>query len=770
MSAADQGHRGPAISVLPPHSRPAASTAPTATATATASSSSNAASLNGGDGHAILPPQSLAVSIEGKPALVSYDHEFFFVLRGHSRSAYSDQSKAYLRVPLALVLHTSFIADSDGGSLLVRLLSPPLQSSAPSPASGFSFFKKPKASPACMASMSEDAYHALTPQQRSQRLQQQLEGPCSNLRLFRIEARIAHASRDDDDVEVKAQRWVDDVMAKAYGDVKPFRRLKILVNPAGGPGKARQLYDSRVRPIFEAALCKLDVTFTQYRLHGVEVARDLDVDSYDAMAVMSGDGLIHEVLNGLAKRSDAKRALRLPLAPIPAGSGNASAINLLGVEQGFSLALACLNIIKGRPMPADLLTVTQPASAFPPGTPIPGVPAQPSKFKRRADMGAAPVPSSTTTTRASEDAALMADAPSKPFVRYYSFLSQSIGLMADIDLGTESMRALGDTRFLIGYAAGVLRNTECEVDVDVKLGLRGSKSKAEMRERVRKFQQAGRLDGASASSAAGAGGGGGGSVAGATAASGGFGGSPDSAQVDGTRQEDGDEDDSATEWARDAFGNLRFERDAEPPLRHGAVTDALGPEGVPPRPFDLRDPSWPHSIALAPAADGSRRGGGGGGGDGDNDDNDNGDDAGDEMLGWYRIREPLASLYGGKLPWVGRDLMQFPYALPGDGAIDVAMMMHGGGRLSKLPEGDSAESGRVIYQRALAYLKVEAYRVTPRLREGHRRLKGGGMCSIDGEKVAYAPFQVEVAHGLTYSVLSLYGRYCVPVVEPPSVK
>ena len=133
-----------------------------------------------------------------------------------------------------------------------------------------------------------------------------------------------------------------------------------------------------------------------------------------------------------------------------------------------------------------------------------------------------------------------------------------------------------------------------------------------------------------------------------------------------------------------------------------------------------------------------------------------------------RIQEPIASLYGGKLPYVSRDMMQFPFALPNDGTIDVAMILHAGGRAAKVPENGYAESGQIVYQKAMTYLKVEAIRVTPRRKEGDKKLKMGGLISIDGEKVPYAPFQVEVAHGLQYSALSLYGRFCVSIVEPPT--
>lgn len=38
--------------------------------------------------------------------------------------------------------------------------------------------------------------------------------------------------------------------------------------------------------------------------------------------------------------------------------------------------------------------------------------------------------------------------------RSISFMSQSIGLMADLDIGTENLRWMGDTRFMVGLFKG----------------------------------------------------------------------------------------------------------------------------------------------------------------------------------------------------------------------------------------------------------------------------------------------------------------------------
>jgi sphingosine kinase len=38
--------------------------------------------------------------------------------------------------------------------------------------------------------------------------------------------------------------------------------------------------------------------------------------------------------------------------------------------------------------------------------------------------------------------------------RTLSFMSQALGLMADLDLGTENLRWMGDTRFMVGFLRG----------------------------------------------------------------------------------------------------------------------------------------------------------------------------------------------------------------------------------------------------------------------------------------------------------------------------
>jgi len=70
---------------------------------------------------------------------------------------------------------------------------------------------------------------------------------------------------------------------------------------------------------------------TDHSGHMVELAEKMSLD-YDAIVILSGDGGVHEVINGLAKHAQANKALRIPIAQIPTGSANAVCINTLGPQ------------------------------------------------------------------------------------------------------------------------------------------------------------------------------------------------------------------------------------------------------------------------------------------------------------------------------------------------------------------------------------------------------------------------------------------------------
>lgn len=70
---------------------------------------------------------------------------------------------------------------------------------------------------------------------------------------------------------------------------------------------------------------------TTHQGQAIDIASKLPLE-FDAVITVSGDGLVHEILNGFSKHASPLEALSTPIAPIPTGSGNGLSLNLLGIE------------------------------------------------------------------------------------------------------------------------------------------------------------------------------------------------------------------------------------------------------------------------------------------------------------------------------------------------------------------------------------------------------------------------------------------------------
>lgn len=209
-------------------------------------------------------------------------------------------------------------------------------------------------------------------------------------------------------------KWVRALMGRAYqNNTVRAKRAYVLINPRAGKGEANKIWDKQVRRLFDLARMRYTVVRTERAGHAAELAQQLDVDAYDVVVVCSGDGLVHEVFNGLGRRKDARRALSsVAVCHIPCGSGNAMSCNLYGTHKPSHAALA---IIKGVLTPLDLVSVTQ-----------------------------------------GND-------------RKLSFLSQALGIVAAVDLGTEMLRLMGPARFKLGFMAQILRQKVYPCDVAVRV-------------------------------------------------------------------------------------------------------------------------------------------------------------------------------------------------------------------------------------------------------------------------------------------------------------
>ncbi|KAK8052838.1 hypothetical protein PG996_012139 [Apiospora saccharicola] len=224
--------------------------------------------------------------------------------------------------------------------------------------------------------------------------------------------------------------WIEELLNRAYGGAQRRKRAKVLVNPHAGPGGAVKIWENEVKPIFDSARMSLDIVHTKFSGEAVGLCQELNIDDYDIVIPCSGDGLPHEVFNGLGKRPDARRALQqIAVAHIPCGSGNGMSCNLNGT---FIPSLSALAIVKGVRTPIDLVSLSQGDN------------------------------------------------------RILSFLSQSLGIIAEADLGTENMRWMGAARFDVGVVQRIFakKTYPCEISVKVEMS-----SKDEIKSHYKKEQE-----------------------------------------------------------------------------------------------------------------------------------------------------------------------------------------------------------------------------------------------------------------------------------------
>ncbi|KAK7014844.1 DAGKc domain-containing protein [Favolaschia claudopus] len=209
--------------------------------------------------------------------------------------------------------------------------------------------------------------------------------------------------------------WISTLLHLAYegGRVKRGRRLKVIINPHGGTRKGATIFNKSVEPILRAAECTLDIIHTERMGHAYEIAKSIALD-YDAIVLVSGDGVIHETFNGFAHHEQPVNAFNIPLAVIPTGTGNGLSLNILGMADGFDVCAAALNVVKGLAMKVDVFSFVQNGK------------------------------------------------------RTISFMSQALGLAADLDIGTDHLRWMGEPRFMYGFLRGLIQFKACPIQLSYK--------------------------------------------------------------------------------------------------------------------------------------------------------------------------------------------------------------------------------------------------------------------------------------------------------------
>jgi sphingosine kinase len=185
------------------------------------------------------------------------------------------------------------------------------------------------------------------------------------------------------------------------------KRLLVLLNPKSGPGKAREIFQQRVVPVLAEAEMGYDLYVTKHANYARDFVRTKDIYQWHGVVVVGGDGIVFEVINGLFEREDWQKAVKeLPIGVIPCGSGNglAKAISY-AVQEPYDknpVLISTLSVIKCRHAAMDLVRV-ETKSQF-----------------------------------------------------LFSFLSVGWGLLSDIDIESERLRAIGGQRFTVWSVARLI--------------------------------------------------------------------------------------------------------------------------------------------------------------------------------------------------------------------------------------------------------------------------------------------------------------------------
>lgn len=125
-------------------------------------------------------------------------------------------------------------------------------------------------------------------------------------------------------------------------------KVALVANPAAKSGKGREAA-YRAHELLEAALgtgsCEL--VLTEAPGHAVDVAANLET-SFQAVVALGGDGVIHEVANGIMRRRADERPV---LGVVPVGSGNDYAATL---GMSCNVERAVRQILGGRACSVDV--------------------------------------------------------------------------------------------------------------------------------------------------------------------------------------------------------------------------------------------------------------------------------------------------------------------------------------------------------------------------------------------------------------------------------
>lgn len=132
-------------------------------------------------------------------------------------------------------------------------------------------------------------------------------------------------------------------------------RYVVIANPAGGVRRGAGV-TSQVEHSLRTAGHTVVTHQTMHHGHARQIAAEIDLTDCVALCAVGGDGTLHQIVNGLLRRTD---GVRPPVGIIPAGTGN-SVLHHVGLCDPQQ---AVRRILAGKTAPLDVLEVATPEAA-----------------------------------------------------------------------------------------------------------------------------------------------------------------------------------------------------------------------------------------------------------------------------------------------------------------------------------------------------------------------------------------------------------------------
>lgn len=185
---------------------------------------------------------------------------------------------------------------------------------------------------------------------------------CVNKGQNKLKHRVIHLSNLSEDHCNIWFKYLKDLLNGFFPN-RP-KSLKVIINPYSHKKEATQVYHEHVAPLFKLADIRTDITITEYEGHGFQVLKECDIQEFDGVVCVGGDGTASEVARALLLRAqiDAGKDVDsnftpvrapLPLGIIPAGSTNILAFSVHGLKHPST---AAMHIIMGNLQEVDVCT------------------------------------------------------------------------------------------------------------------------------------------------------------------------------------------------------------------------------------------------------------------------------------------------------------------------------------------------------------------------------------------------------------------------------